>query len=197
MIRMVCSSLLLFIILSRAVVAKTLDTSITYQGQLKQSGSPLNAIADFEFRLFDAVSAGTQIGGTVPVNSVNVANGVFTVSLNFGAAAFDGDQRWLEIAVRVPAGAGAFTLLSPRQKLAAAPYALYALSGPGSGGPWAVNGNNISATNTGNIGIGTTTPITTLHIRKFQPVIVLQDTNTNSQQASYLGFWNNSGTETG
>jgi len=71
--------------------AQPLDGTITYQGQLKQAGDPLTAVADFEFRLFDALSAGTQVGGTVPANNVSVADGLFTVPLNFGAAAFNGD----------------------------------------------------------------------------------------------------------
>jgi hypothetical protein len=60
---------------------------------------------------------------------VSVAGGLFTVQLNdggqFGASAFNGDARWLEIAVRCPAGSGDCTSLS-RQALAAAPYARYA-----------------------------------------------------------------------
>src|SRR5215467_1651768 len=42
--------------------------------------------------------------------------------------------------------------------MTAVPYALYALAGPGSGGPWAVNGNNVFNTNTGNVGIGISAP---------------------------------------
>lgn len=49
------------------------------------------------------------------------------VSLEFGASAFTGDKRWLEIAVRSPAGSGSFTTLTPRQPLTASPYALKAL----------------------------------------------------------------------
>ena len=44
--------------------------------------------------------------------------------------------RWLAISVREGASVGAFDLLSPRQPLTAAPYALHALSGnPGPQGP--------------------------------------------------------------
>ena len=174
-----------------------LGTAFNYQGQLKQSGNPLNATADFEFKLFNAVTGGVQVGSTSLVNNVNIVNGLFTVSLDFGVLAFNGDQRWVEAQVRSPAGGGNFTTLTPRQALTATPYALYALTGPGSGGPWAVNGNNVFTTNTGNVGIGTTAPLLPLHIEHEDPVIILQDESSASQQSGYLGFWNNVQQETG
>ena len=99
-------------------------TAFTYQGQLKSNGSPVNAACDFEFRLFDAAAAGAQVGATQTKNAIAVANGLFTVSLDFGASAFTGEARWLDITVRCPAGGGAFTQLTPRQALTPAPYAL-------------------------------------------------------------------------
>jgi len=57
------------------------------------------------------------------------ANGAndFTFTLDFGAA-FDGNARWLEIAVGPGASAGVYTNLTPRQAIAATPYALRALN---------------------------------------------------------------------
>jgi hypothetical protein len=101
-----------------------LGTAFTYQGQLQKAGTPLTGTADFQFTLWDAVSGGTQIGATVSVNGVTVTDGLFTAVLDFGAAAFTGEARWLEIAVRSPAGSGTFRTLSPRQELRPAPYAL-------------------------------------------------------------------------
>ncbi|MCX8062807.1 MAG: tail fiber domain-containing protein [Anaerolineales bacterium] len=101
-----------------------LGTTFTYQGQLKQNGNLVNSNCDFEFRLYDALSGGVQIGNTQASSNVMVNNGVFTVGLDFGAGAFDGNARWLGISVRCPSGSGNFALLSPRQALTAAPYAL-------------------------------------------------------------------------
>ncbi|UCF35191.1 MAG: hypothetical protein JSV78_07775 [Phycisphaerales bacterium] len=136
-------------------------TAFTYQGQIKQAGEPLDDTADFEFSLWNdpnSVDPGDQVGPTVAADNVSVDNGLFTVILDFGASIFTGDARWLEIAVRSPAGGGGFTTLSPRQELTPAPYALYALSGPGSGLYWAATGDDIYNTNAGNVGIGTTSP---------------------------------------
>ena len=66
------------------------------------------------------------------INALQVTAGLFTVALNaggeFGANAFSGNARWLQIAVRSPAGGGGFTTLAPRQPLTAAPHALFALN---------------------------------------------------------------------
>lgn len=65
-----------------AIIAQT--TEFTYQGTLREGGSPANANYDFEFLLFDAAGAGTQLGPTLSRNGVSVANGAFAVNLDFG-----------------------------------------------------------------------------------------------------------------
>jgi hypothetical protein len=102
----------------------TLGTAFTYQGHLKKDGNPVNGSCDFQFSLWDAESGGTQVGSTQTETGVSVTEGLFTVPLNFGSGAFNGEARWLEIAVRCPAGSGSYTTLSPRQALTPAPYAL-------------------------------------------------------------------------
>jgi len=106
-----------------ALLAPT-GTSFTYQGQLVDDGSPANGSYDFQFNLYDAAAAGLQIGPTVALNDVAVSKGIFTVELNFGTGAFGGGGRWLEIAIRPGSSTGAYTILSPRQKLSPAPSAL-------------------------------------------------------------------------
>jgi hypothetical protein len=81
---------------------------------------------DFEFKLYDALSSGSPVGGTVTQGDVTVTNGLFTVQLDFGNV-FDGTALYLEIGVRPGASVGAYTALAPRQHLSATPYAMYAL----------------------------------------------------------------------
>ena len=100
------------------------DTAFTYQGRLTSGGTPVNSTCDFEFKLWDDASAGAQVGSTQTKTGVSVSAGYFTIpDLDFGASAFNGQARWLEIGVRCPAGSGSYTPLSPRQALRAAPYA--------------------------------------------------------------------------
>jgi hypothetical protein len=113
--------------LSHGAAAQAVGSAFTYQGELRASGQPANGAYDFQFRLFNANTAGAQIGTTLIVSSVGVAGGLFTVPLDFGPGQFAGDAQWLEIAVRA-AGAGTFEVLTPRTAITAAPYALGAVA---------------------------------------------------------------------
>jgi hypothetical protein len=139
-------------------------TAFTYQGMLKKAGTPLTASADLLFSLWDAVTGGSQIGPTLGVTGVAVQSGLFTANLDFGTLAFNGSARWLQVAVRSPSGNGVYVTVTPRQPLNAAPYAAYALHSPGSG-LWAGSGTGIYNTNSGHVGIGTTTPLAPFHIQ--------------------------------
>jgi hypothetical protein len=105
-----------------------LTAGFTYQGRLLVSLAPPNAPHDFQFTLFDQSSGGIQIAGPITLDNVPVSNGLFTVTLDFGAAAFQGDRRFLAIGVRDGASTGAFTLLTTRQEVTATPYAIHAVT---------------------------------------------------------------------
>jgi hypothetical protein len=102
-------------------------TGFTYQGQLKNANGLVNGICDFQFSLWDANSAGAQVGATQTMAGVSVSGGLFTVQLNeagqFGASAFNGQGRWVQVAVKC-AGDPAPITLNPRQPLTPTPYAL-------------------------------------------------------------------------
>jgi trimeric autotransporter adhesin len=113
--------------------AGSLGTAFTYQGQLKQGGAPVNGTCDLRFQLWDAASGGAQVGSLVEKPGVQVTGGVFTAQVDFGGAPFAGEARWLELAVRCPAGNDSYVILPDRQPLTAAPYALWAKGAPWSG----------------------------------------------------------------
>ncbi len=118
------------------VYAGTRDLGFTYQGQLKQAGVPLTGVVDIRVTLLDLPERGAPIGPTLifdgqPNNlpPVEIVNGLFSMSLDFGADAFDGRPRYLEIELRSPHDPGnqaRYTMLGPRQLVTAAPMALHA-----------------------------------------------------------------------
>ncbi len=133
----------------------TAQTAFTYQGLLKSAGSPYSGLADVRFTLYDAPAAGNVIGAPVEILGTTLTDGVFTADLDFGALAFDGSARWLEIEVATPSG-GAYALLTPRQAVNPVPYAMFAMNNAGS--PFAYSGANGVFSGTGNVGIGTASP---------------------------------------
>lgn len=122
-----------FLAAPTAVRAAPLGSGFTYQGQLRQGDASADGPFDFLFRLFDAPVGGAQVGGDVVRDGVSVERGVFATEIDFGAGAFDGQARHLEIRVRA-AGAQEYVLLEPRQPIRPTPYALHA--GAAAAVPW-------------------------------------------------------------
>ncbi len=108
------------------VQAAAIGTAFTYQGRLDRDNEPVSDECDFQFRLYDAEIDGNQIGATVPIDALQIEDGLFTVLLDFGVSAFVGEARWIEIGVRCPSGLGRFVTLEPRQELTPTPHAVYA-----------------------------------------------------------------------
>ncbi|MHC4698896.1 MAG: hypothetical protein ACYTFA_19375 [Planctomycetota bacterium] len=160
-------------LLAHAAFGEAVGTAFTYQGQLKQVGVPVSSTCDFVFFLVDSPTDPMTELGSQAIPGVEITNGLFTVDLDFGSEPFGGDARWLFVAVCCPEPDDPpdhcllpqnFTMLNPPQKLAPAPYALYALASGAAGEHWAANGADIYSTNTGNVGIGTTTPAASLQV---------------------------------
>lgn len=108
------------------LAASAQGTAFTYQGRLLDNGAPANGLYDLRFELRDALVAGNPVGLALTNAPVAVSNGVFTVTLDFGAGMFTGAARFLEIGVRTNTSVLAHTLLIPRQALTAVPYAIRA-----------------------------------------------------------------------
>jgi hypothetical protein len=100
-------------------------TAFTYQGRLNNAGLPANGIFDLRFTIYDSPNTGGLVAGPITNSIVAVSNGLFATSLDFGAGVFIGPDRWLEISVS-PGGLADFTILTPRQQLTPAPYAVFA-----------------------------------------------------------------------
>ncbi|MBY0113133.1 MAG: tail fiber domain-containing protein [Phycisphaerales bacterium] len=197
------------------------SVSFTYQGVLKGQNGPV----DMRFTLFSAPSGGAPVGAVTQVAGITTdPQGVFTALVQPGT--IDASRPlWIEVGV-APAGSGVFTTLTPRQPLTAAPVASVAhtagtaltatsaSSVPWSGitgvpvsvsnpfSPWVAGaGNSISYT-AGNVGIGTTSPVTKLHIQgdlntvNVSPLISTLSL-IDSRSGGYFQFMSDTGSETG
>ncbi|MCP4708860.1 MAG: hypothetical protein GY869_09570, partial [Planctomycetes bacterium] len=191
--------------------AQNLGTVFTYQGKLSDGGIAANGFYDFEFDLFDHATSGNPVSSTFVKENVGVYDGYFTVEVDFGNV-FNGDRRWLVIGVRQGALAdpNVYTLLSPRQEMTPAPYAIHAKTAEGVVGGIGVEGSGdsnyiakflntttlgnsiIYESGVGNIGIGTTTPDAKLDIQGGSSTAVnAQSSNSNaiSATSSAGGGW--------
>ncbi len=110
-----------------AAFAQGPATAFTFQGKLGSAGALINGAYEMQFKLFDGAdpASSNQVGTTITMNNplVQVTNGVFTVQLDFGAAALPGDERYLEIGIR-STNIQPYAVLSPRTKITSAPYAV-------------------------------------------------------------------------
>lgn len=164
-------------------------TAFTYQGRLTGGFDPATGqpfpVTDpvaLRFTLHAAAVGGEQVGSAVVVPGVVPdPQGLFSASVNFGTLDFESD-RFVEVAVQGPRD-GSFQVLTPRQRITAAPKAIMAIRAsqadsaatagtalsaatvPWSGvtdvpanvalAPWSGTQGGISYTG-GNVGIGTT-----------------------------------------
>lgn len=102
------------------------SSSFTYQGRLTDSALvPVTGSHDFAFTLWDAADGGAELG-TLDIPAVAVDNGLFVTTLDFGTLPYDGGPLFLEVAVK-RADQQDYTVLTPRQPIQSAPYAVRAL----------------------------------------------------------------------
>ena len=102
-------------------------TAFTYQGKLNNNGSAVTGLYDFQFRLATDSVGSNHVGSAFLTNGVGVTNGLFTVTMDFGAGIFTGVNLWLQTDVRTNGGGG-YTALTPLQSILPTPYAVFAKS---------------------------------------------------------------------
>ncbi len=106
--------------------ARAQSSSFTYQGRLNDHGGATSGTYDLTFTLYDSTNTpGNLLAAPLTNAAVLVSNGLFTTTLDFGSAPFNGAPCWLEIGVRTN-GNNPLTTLTPRQQLTALPNAIFA-----------------------------------------------------------------------
>ncbi|MBN1813525.1 MAG: hypothetical protein JXA14_16930 [Anaerolineae bacterium] len=97
-------------------IAGAVESKISYQGMLEESGQPVSDSRDMVFRLYSDSGCTTQVGSDITENDVPVADGLFSVELPVDQADFNGQGLWLRVLVEgTPLGC---------QEILPVPYAL-------------------------------------------------------------------------
>jgi hypothetical protein len=154
-----------------------LGTAFTYQGLLTEGGQPANGLFHLRFQLWDSAVDGSQIGADVDAPTVEINDGLFTVPIDFGAEAFNGSARWLQVQMIVQEGPD--ITLSPRQLITAVPYALQT--------------RGIVVDADGDVGIGTSQPLEDLHVASTGAILRLEDTTFPG--GGYTTLWDTQPTQ--
>jgi len=101
-------------------------TAFNFQGRLNDGANPANGRYDLQFKLFDALVGGAQVGTTNDRPNLLLTNGVFSTTLDFGGSVFGGSDRFVEISVRPSGSPNAYVVLGARQQILAAPFSVRA-----------------------------------------------------------------------
>ncbi len=117
--------IVLLLLVSATLKLVAQGTAFNYQGRLNDGGAPATGAYDFRFAVYDAVTNGSAVSVSVTNAAVGVTNGLFSVTLDFGAGVFAGTNVWLDLAVRAVTVTN-FTPLFPRQPVLPVPYAIFA-----------------------------------------------------------------------
>lgn len=185
------------LMLCGTLCAANFGSGFTYQGRLIDNGRLATGLYDLKFRL---LAGETEVEVPVTQLGIPVEDGAFSTIVNFGPAAFNGDERELEISVRSNGTSEAFLVLA-RQPVTPVPYSLYA----GDAGhaltsasvewsgitsvPLLLSSLGIASTNgplqldAPQVAIGTTTPGAKLHVRAANNAAML------IESVSDIGTW--------
>lgn len=156
--------------LGATMAGSTVPYYLTYQGTLRDSaGNLVTGTKSMTFKIYDASTAGTEKASFGPT-SITASNGQYTAQLgpiSSPTTVFDGNDRWLEIAVESET-------LSPRLKINSVAYAIKADSAASADtvAAGSISGSslasNITIATSGSISTTGTTSTETLKINKFQ-----------------------------
>ena len=117
-------AIILAIVFVFAQTATAQTTAFNFQGRVNDGSNPANGRYDLEFWIYDAITAGNQVGATISKPNLMLVNGVFSTQLDFGINVFTGADRFMETRLRATGSGNVFVILGPRQQILSVPYTL-------------------------------------------------------------------------
>ncbi len=161
---------------------------INYQGRLTTpAGAPVpNATYSVTFTIWETPAGGSPLWSEM--HSVVTNGGLFSVQLGtfviLPDTIFDGTSRWVGVTVSPDPE-------MPRQRLVSTPYSYRVRTVDGATGGIISGNTSIQSdlTVSGNVGIGTTSPLSDLHIESSNPISTnmrIRNTSTGDPDISFL-----------
>lgn len=176
---------------------------VNYQGILTDTGgTSLNGTFDLSFRIYADSSQAADDLWSERHTGVVVDDGLFNIILGSVSylpdSLFAGGERWMGISV------GGDPEIYPRMQITSVPWAMRATvadsanAAPvGSDGDWIVAADDMYSTVSGDVGVGTTSPLTDLHVEEtdialpgnalYNDVVVVEDSDAG------LGLYSDTG----
>lgn len=138
-------------------------TQFTYQGELLDGGAPANGVYDLIIQLYPAATGGSALDFVV-INDIEIVNGLINTEVDFGDLPFSGEARFLEVNIRPGDSTAGYSILTPRTRINATPYAIQSAFVENGASLWDdINGG--IAYDAGNVRIGNTSNTTAkLHV---------------------------------
>ena len=164
-------------------------SAFTYQGRVTSNGAPVSGLATVQLSLWkDAFSnnVADRIGSVQTLNNVAVSNGVFTVIANslleFGVNPFNGEARWLQVAVNgvavLPGGGSTFAFFKIEEMTSGSGVQLVEV------GAWSsVTASGAVVRNGQTLTISWVVPVNGAGARSFRTVL------TNSSTSTTMLYW--------
>jgi hypothetical protein len=175
---------------------------INYQGVVTDAnGITIDGAHDLTFKIYVGILSTTPIW-TEKHTGATITDGLFNVILGTLTPLPDslfasGSTRYMGIAVDLDAE------MTPRMRITSVPWAFKAgiadsaLSVSTTTAGWAVSDNDVYSTVSGNIGIGTSSPLTKLHVRGYNinlpPAALLNDYLTVEAGDAVMGLYSDNG----
>lgn len=165
--RLFTFSVLLIVALSLSAQA---PQYFSYQAVVRKADNSLltSSPVGMKISIIKGSATGTTVYSETHTTTTN-ANGLLSVNIGAGTPAngtfsninWGNDKYFIKTEID-PDGGTKYSITSTTQ-LISVPYALYAKTAESSNAPWNLTGNNIFF-NSGNVGIGQSTPISKLHV---------------------------------
>ena len=185
-------TLIVTLLIAIGIFAQTPE-KMSYQAIVRNASGQLvvNSPVGMQISVLQGSATGTAVYIETQTKNTNI-NGLVSLEIGTGTvtsgdfATIDWGTNSYYLRVETdPTGGNNYTITGTSQ-LISVPYALYAKSA--GSGDWAKTGNNISATNSGNVGIGVTNPNSKFQVRGSDNTVRIEGTQGNYRHGGTLSF---------